>query len=190
MTRRNDAKRMHFIACYLSAPHLAMLLLIPLLPPRAVTLSLTALNATWRRCSCKYCTPLLTYQLLSCIDLTHFRYLAVKQFSSTAFQLCTRIGLNFYRLANECNGRIFMHFLSDAALVEVIHAACLCSGGDRARKAETFLYKFTLALLKFANRRGRLLSSTDNDSFFRNLQDYGRSLVRCSPPHTKQTAFP
>ena len=99
------------------------------------------------------------------------------RFSATAFEHCTRISLNFYRLANECNGRIFMHFLSDAALVEVIHAACLFSGGDRAGKAETFLYKFTLALLKFANRRGRLLSSTDNDSFFRHLQDYGRSLV-------------
>jgi hypothetical protein len=43
----------------------------------------------------------------------------VKQFSKTAFALCARLHVNFYRLANECNGRIFMHFLSDAALVEV-----------------------------------------------------------------------
>ncbi len=42
------------------------------------------------------------------------------RFSATAFEHCTRISLNFYRLANECNGRIFMHFLSDAALVEVL----------------------------------------------------------------------
>ena len=46
-------------------------------------------------------------------------HLAVKQFSKTAFALCARLHVNFYRLANECNGRIFMHFLSDAALVEV-----------------------------------------------------------------------
>lgn len=39
-------------------------------------------------------------------------------------------------------------------------------------------YKFTLALLKFANRRGQLLTSTDNDSFFKHLSDYGRSLER------------
>ncbi len=121
-------------------------------------------------------------------------YLALKQFSSTAFELCTRIGLNFYRLANECNGRIFMHFLPDAALVEVLHTACT---DDKAGKSEAFLYKFTpnnntafcikhlllrrykftLALLKFANRRGQLLTSTDNDSFFKHLSVYGRSLT-------------
>jgi hypothetical protein len=103
-------------------------------------------------------------------------FLAVKQFSTTAYNLCTRINLNFYRLANECNGRIFMHFLPDIALLEVFHAA-YSAGTAGAGKAETFLYKFTLALLKFANRRGQLLSSTDNDSFFQNLANYGRRLV-------------
>jgi hypothetical protein len=104
-------------------------------------------------------------------------FLALRQFSSTAFEHCTRIGLNFYRLANECNGRIFMHFLSDAALVEVFHAACCCRDADVAGKSEKFLYKFSLALIKFGNRRGRLLSSTDNDSFFKILAEYGRSLT-------------
>jgi hypothetical protein len=103
-------------------------------------------------------------------------YLALKQFSSTAFEHCTRIGLNFYRLANECNGRIFMHFLPDSALVEVFHTACT-DDKDKAGKSEAFLYKFTLALVKFANRRGRLLGSTDNESYFRNLSEYGRSCV-------------
>jgi hypothetical protein len=138
--------------------------------------------------NCSKSLGVLSIGRASHVSFARGLYLAVKQFSSTAFELCSRIRLNFYRLANECNGRIFMHFLSDAALVEVFHAACLFSGGDRAGKAETFLYKFTLALLKFANRRGRLLSSTDNDSFFRNLQDYGRSLVSISdvqvPPST------
>ena len=120
--------------------------------------------------------------VLSIGRATHVAYarglfLAIKQYSSTAFELCTRIGLNFYRLANECNGRIFMHFLCDAALVEVFHAACCCNGADLVGKSEKFLYKFSLALIKFANRRGRLLSSSDNDSFFRNLAEYGRGLT-------------
>ncbi len=29
----------------------------------------------------------------------------------------------------------------------------------------------------FCDRRGQLLSSTDNNSFFKNLADYGRSLT-------------
>ena len=59
---------------------------------------------------------------------------------------------------------------SAVTLTKVFHAAS-CAGGDRTGKAEAFLYKFTLALLKFANRRGRLLQSSDGESFFRNLAE-------------------
>ncbi len=127
--------------------------------------------------SCAHDLGVLSIGRASHVSFARGLYLAIRQFSTTAFEHCTRIGLNFYRLANECNGRIFMHFLSDAALVEVFHTACSCHDADIAGKSEKFLYKFSLALIKFGNRRGLLLSSTDNNSFFKNLAEYGRSLT-------------
>ena len=125
--------------------------------------------------SCNRDLGILSIGRKSHIEFARGLYLALKQFSATAFEHCTRIGLNFYRLANECNGRIFMHFLPDAALVEVFHTACT-DDKDQTGKSQAFLYKFTLSLLKWANRRGQLLRSTDNDSYFKNLSDYGRAL--------------